>query len=131
RRSSRARPLREGGAEGSARMGTRVRMRARRRAGSAGFTLIELMVVVVLIAILTALAVPTMSTARDDRLCFDFARRMASLVQHARSRAAARGAAHLIVFDGDTGGAGRAVVFEALDGASLPNPVSSCKLPAN
>lgn len=109
-------------------------LRARRRAGSAGFSLIELMVVVVLIAILTALAVPTMSTARDDRLCFDFARRIQGLVHHARTRAAARGAAHLIVFDFDAGGAGRVVSFEALDGDTTsagPNPVSSCKLPAN
>ena len=110
--------------------------RARARsAASAGFTLIELMVVVVLISILAVIAVPALRVARDDRMAFDYARRIQQLSQRARVRAAARGAAHLLLAGpsgtGPSGTRGRVTVWEALDNTTAasggPNPVSSCK----
>jgi prepilin-type N-terminal cleavage/methylation domain-containing protein len=102
----------------------------RRRAAAAGFSLIELMVVVVLISILAMIATPAMRVARDDRLAFDYARRIEQLVHRGRSRAAGRGAAHLFVA-GPSGLRGKFLLFEALDNtlpaAGGPNPVSSCK----
>lgn len=86
------------------------------------------MVVVMLIAILAVIATPAMITARADRIAFDFARRASELFHNGRARAAGRGAAHLVVFTNvDGGGRGRVAVFEGLDGATLPNPSSSCR----
>jgi len=97
----------------------------------AGFTLIELMIVVVLIAVLAVLAVPMMSAARDDRIAFDYARRIQQMVHHARTRAAGRGGAHLIVAGSDTCARGKVLLFEGLDNVPAasngPNPSSSCK----
>ncbi len=90
----------------------------------------ELMVVVVLVSILAMIATPAMRVARDDRLAFDYARRIEQMVHRARARAAGRGAAHLFVA-GVSGVRGRFLLFEALDGtlatAAGPNPVSTCK----
>jgi prepilin-type N-terminal cleavage/methylation domain-containing protein len=98
-----------------------------RRRRSAGFTLIELMVVVFLIAILAMLAVPNMLVAREDRLAFRSADQMARVIHEGRTRAMARGAAQLVVLSGN--GAvdrGTAIVFESVDATN--HPVSSCKL---
>ena len=89
----------------------------------------ELMVVVILISILAVLAVPQMREARDDRLAFDYARRIEQLIHRARPRAASRGAAHLVLAT-PGGGRGQIFLFEALDNTpppAGPNPVSSCK----
>lgn len=106
---------------------------AHRRARAAGFTLIELMVVVVLIAILALIASPVLRTARDDRMVFDYARQTQQLVHRGRVLAAGTGGAHLFV---GSVGAGRGVfrVFQGLDNIAGPtppgpNPVSSCKTP--
>jgi prepilin-type N-terminal cleavage/methylation domain-containing protein len=112
----------------------RRRTRARR---SAGYTLIELMVVVMLIALLAMIAAPTMVRARSDRLAFAFARDVSSSIHGARTRAAGRGAAHLILYLQSTssGDRGTVAIFEALDGTSSgstppgPNPSSSCRRP--
>lgn len=93
----------------------------------------ELMVVVVLIAILAAIAAPSLVRARNDRVAFDFARRASDLVHAARSRAMGTGAAHVLVFSNDTvmgGNRGALVLFEALDGEAAPagpNPHPSCR----
>jgi prepilin-type N-terminal cleavage/methylation domain-containing protein len=66
----------------------------RRRYRSArGFTLLELMVVITLVAILAAIAVPKMAVARNDRLAFDYARQTSELFHNARARAMGRGSA--------------------------------------
>jgi prepilin-type N-terminal cleavage/methylation domain-containing protein len=112
----------------------RRRTRARR---SAGYTLIELMVVVVLIALLAMIAAPSMVRARSDRLAFAFARDVSGAIHSARTRAAGRGAAHLVLYLQSTssGDRGTVVIFEALDGTNAgsnpagPNPSSSCRRP--
>lgn len=114
-----------------------LRRRTRARASGAGYTLIELMVVVMLIAILAMLAAPSMVRARSDRLAFSYARQVGELVHNARARSAGRGAAHLVVFMQEFGGGNRGLVatFEALDGtpstAKPPGPIpsSSCRGP--
>lgn len=93
------------------------------------------MVVVVLISILAVIAAPALRVARDDRMAFDYARQIQQLAQRARVRAAARGAAHLVVAGpsgaGPSGPRGRVTMWEALDNTTAasggPNPVSSCK----
>src|SRR5262249_13902783 len=105
-----------------------------RRRRARGFTLMELMVVVVLVAILAALASPSMVEARNDRVCFDYAREYQQVIQRARSRAVGTGAAHLALIGPGSLSMGYVRTFAALDGqpkAPLnnigPNPVASCK----
>ena len=112
-----------------ARVALTARRRAALRALQAGFTLIELMIVVVLISILAVIAAPAMRVARDDRMAFDYARQIQQMATRAKSRAAGRGAAHLLIA-GPSGVRGRVWLFEALDNTSAPlgpNPASSCR----
>src|SRR6476619_2331488 len=66
------------------------------RAPARGFTLIELMVVVILVGIMVMLAVPSMSSARHDRRVYEDASSIAQLVRDARARAMGRGAAVVV-----------------------------------
>jgi prepilin-type N-terminal cleavage/methylation domain-containing protein len=104
------------------------RVRGRRHL-QAGFTLVELMVVVVLIAVLAMIAAPALRVSRDDRMAFDYARQIQQMSSRAHTRASARGGAHLIVA-GPSGTRGRVWLFEALDNSAPPlgpNPASSCR----
>lgn len=99
--------------------------RARAHAGSAGFSLIEVLVVVVLVTLLTALAVPTMGEARKERLAHELTRSVGGLVTTARTRAMARGSAHLLLLTTEAGAPATFLLFEARD--PVGRPQSSCR----
>jgi prepilin-type N-terminal cleavage/methylation domain-containing protein len=80
----------------------------------AGFTLIELMVVVMIISIVCVLAVPSMSREGYDRRSYTDAANVAELVREARTRAVARGAAELLIMTASpTGNSGNFQLWEA------------------
>jgi type IV fimbrial biogenesis protein FimT len=73
------------------------------RAPARGFTLIELMVAVILIAVVAVAAIPAMQKANADRRAFSYATTAASIIRDARTRAIAHGDPVLVVLcSGDT-----------------------------
>jgi prepilin-type N-terminal cleavage/methylation domain-containing protein len=88
--------------------GVVVKRRARSRGGSrvpgpggrraAGFTIIELMVVLVVIAVVAGLAAPAISKAMHERRTAEAALDLVRLARHARSSAAGFGRAHMLRF---------------------------------
>ncbi len=89
----------------------RVRL-ARARGASAGFTLIELMVVVVIIAILAAISVPMFVARMRERRSQQAAMQLAGIYREARMRALGRGAAILVKYKDATWS-----VLEGVEGA--------------
>jgi prepilin-type N-terminal cleavage/methylation domain-containing protein len=84
----------------------------RRRAAQRGVSLIELMVVVVLIAIFASLAAPSILRSTEDRRAFEKATEVAQLMQEARGRALATGAAQMVAMT-NVGG-GEFLLFQAM-----------------
>lgn len=104
--------------------------RARRRSWTRGFSLIELMVVIILVSILAVIAVPSLGPAREERLTFELADSFGRLVKTARTRAMARGAAHLVaITSAGTTDRGTFLAFESRDAAG--RPLASCRTPAS
>ncbi len=103
-----------------------------------GFTLIELMVVVIMIGVLAMLAIPSMSTAQIDRRTYSDAILVAELFREARTRAMGRGAAEMILMtqNGNWTGSDRGT-FQLWEGEvlALPgilpvgSPMSTCGAP--
>jgi prepilin-type N-terminal cleavage/methylation domain-containing protein len=80
------------------------RDRAHPRVRSAGFTLIELMVVLVVILVAVGLAAPAISKAMHERRAAEVTLDLVRLARHARSAAAGYGRAHVVTFVGGGNG---------------------------
>lgn len=88
-----------------------------------GFTLIELSIVITLLAILSWVAYPSLSSINEIRLDAA-ARRVASDLRYAQNRAIGSRTIHGVRFDV---GAGRYIVYAGNSGAAIVNPADRGK----
>jgi type IV fimbrial biogenesis protein FimT len=98
------------------------------RHATRGFTLVELVAVVVIIAIVAALAIPTIGSRLRDRRTQQVAQTVAQLYSTARMRAMGRGAAVLVRYNNGVFEIREAIRGNDDDPNCDPLPVSSCQV---
>ena len=92
------------------------------RQNERAFTLLELMVVVGIIALVAAIAAPTIGTARADGHTNEVANEIVRLMRRARAASAGYGRAHLLIFDpADDGGDGVFTVYRGVNNRCATN----------
>jgi type II secretion system protein H len=108
------------------------------RRSAAGFSLIELLVVIIIIGIVAALAIPTMAVARFDRHAYDDAGSIMQFFRSARAHAIARGGAVVVSISANgTTDRGTFQMWEAVaananaTGTLNRTPVATCKSPTS
>ncbi|HEX2880476.1 MAG TPA: prepilin-type N-terminal cleavage/methylation domain-containing protein [Polyangiaceae bacterium] len=108
----------------------RTRLQPKTTASNAGYTMVELMVVVIIIAVVAAMAIPNVTRRMQERRASEAAQRVALMYQTARARAMGRGTAVLVRFTKPTQ-QGALEMREAQRGPGVGAgcetlPVSSC-----
>jgi type II secretion system protein H len=101
------------------------------RGASAGFTLLELLIVVIMIGIIVTLAIPSIASQMKNRRMDQAAHEVALVYRQARALAMGRGSAVLVHFDAGSVPQGRIELREAQDvdpAHCLTLPASSCSL---
>jgi prepilin-type N-terminal cleavage/methylation domain-containing protein len=95
-----------------------------------GFTLMELMVVVIIISVFAAMALPSMLQGRHERRAFGAAADISAIIREARTRAIGRGAAQLVTLKFGNGGVTRGTFahFENADPGTREPQADGCKL---